>query len=91
MALTLTELDRIEEFLMAHSAAENLLTFRVRFPGVSLTRCEAGDMSGDASPYKVHAEFELFLVDGRDHCWQLTQDPARATGVVLAMRRASRI
>lgn len=87
MALTSTELDRIEEFLLAHNTAEHLPAFRARFPGVSLTRCDVGDVEADATPFKVHPTFELFLVDGRDHCWQLTQDPACATGVVLAQRR----
>jgi len=91
MALTMTQLDRIEEFLLADSSVNTVPVFRARFPGISLTRCDAGDMEADATPYKVHPAFELFLVDGREHCWQLTQDPARATGVVLAMRRASRI
>ena len=91
MALTATELDRIEDFLVTNRTAEQLATFRSNFPGVSLTRCDASDMGSDASPYKVYPEFELFLVDGRDHCWQLTQDPACATGVVLALRKANRL
>jgi len=90
MALTPTELDRIEEFLTARSSAEHLPAFRACFPGVSLTWCDAADMDGDTAPYKVFADYELFLVDGRDHCWRLTQDPVCATGIVLAMRRAGR-
>ncbi len=88
MALTTTELDRIEEFLLADASSHALPVFRTRFPGVSLTRCDVSDMNVDATPYKVNPDFELYLVDGRDHCWTMTQDPTCATGIVLAMRRA---
>lgn len=63
-----------------------LADFRSRFPGLSLTRCDASDMGGEA-PYREYPSFNLYLVDGRDHCWQLTGDPAAATGVVVAARR----
>ena len=62
-----------------------LADFRSRFPGLSLTRCDASDMSGEA-PYCEYPSFNLYLVDGRDHCWHLTGDPAAATGIVVAAR-----
>lgn len=62
-----------------------LADFRSRFPGLSLTRCDASDMSGEA-PYREYPSFNLYLVDGRDHCWRLTGDPTTATGVVVAAR-----
>jgi len=62
-----------------------LADFRSRFPGLSLTRCDAGDMGGE-TPYREYPSFNLYLVDGRDHCWRLTGDPAAATGVVVAAR-----
>ena len=62
-----------------------LADFRSCFPGLSLTRCDASDMSGEV-PYREYPSFNLYLVDGRDHCWRLTGDPAAATGVVVAAR-----
>jgi hypothetical protein len=40
-------------------------------------------MNGD-QPFRRHPSFDLHLVDRSDHCWRLTADPARATGIVLA-------
>jgi hypothetical protein len=42
---------------------------------------------GAEEPYRCFEALDLYLVDGRDHCWQFTSDPARATGVVLAQRK----
>lgn len=80
MAISEQDLSGIETLL---AADQGVAEFRRRFPGLSLTRCDASDMSGQA-PFRRHPKFDLYLVDGRDHCWQITPDPARATGVVVA-------
>ncbi|HEY9146638.1 MAG TPA: hypothetical protein VIN36_08125 [Thiobacillus sp.] len=79
------DLARIGTLLAAPPAGNPLADFRSRFPGLSLTRCDAGDMGGEA-PYREYPSFNLYLVDGRDHCWHLTGDPAAATGIVVAAR-----
>lgn len=80
------DLARIGTLLAAPPAGGNpLADFRSCFPGLSLTRCDASDMSGEA-PYREYPSFHLYLVDGRDHCWRLTGDPSAATGVVVAAR-----
>lgn len=71
--------------LLAAPEGNPLADFRKRFPGLSLTRCDAQDMSGEAA-YREYAGFNLYLVDGRDHCWRITDDPAAATGFVVAAR-----
>lgn len=76
----------IDDLLLAPPAGGNpLADFRSKFPGLSLTRCDASDMGGEA-PYREYPSFNLYLVDGSAHCWQLTGDPAAATGVVVAAR-----
>ena len=80
------DLSRIDELLVAPPAGGNpLAEFRSRFPGLSLTRCDASDMSSEAA-FREYPKFNLYLVDGRDHCWRVTHDPAAATGIVVAAR-----
>lgn len=79
------DLARIEELLVAPLAGNPLAEFRARFPGLSLTRCDASDMSSE-QVFREYPKYKLYLVDGRDHCWHITNDPAAATGIVLAAR-----
>ena len=86
MPFTALEIDQVEVLLSGdHVAADVLAAFRVSFPGRSLTRCDASDIS-EESPFRRLANADLYLVDGRESCWRITTDPAIATGVVLAAR-----
>ena len=86
MAITDSELKQIETLFAAGAAdAELAAEFRRRFPGLSLTRCAASDMNSE-QPYRRTPGFDLYLVDRADHCWRLTAESARATGIVLAQR-----
>jgi hypothetical protein len=69
----------------AEASAIGLL--RARFPHLSWTRCDASDVTEE--PFRTHGAFDLHLLDGADHCVQITRDLDRATGVVLARRAAS--
>jgi len=89
MALSERQLQDIEKFLLADPMGGSVAAFRAEFPGVTLTRCDAGDMQGEA-PFRSYAPFDLYLIDARDHCVHLTVDPAAATGIVLAKRRGGR-
>jgi hypothetical protein len=86
MAFSTSELAQLETLLAGGGGAQLAAGFREQFPGRSLTRCDASDM-GAEQPYRRYAELDLYFVDGRDHCWQITADPAVATGVVLARHR----
>jgi hypothetical protein len=87
MALSDADLAQIETLLTAPAAgAAALADFRRRFPGLTLTRCDASDMGAEA-PFREYPRFNLYLVDAADHCWRLTADPARATGIVVAQRK----
>ncbi|MGO9514125.1 MAG: hypothetical protein ACLP2F_10845 [Steroidobacteraceae bacterium] len=86
MSFTAAEVSQLESLLaLSDGGAQAALDFRSRFPGRSLTRCDALDMGTD-EPFLRFAALDVYLVDGRDHCWRLTDDPAAATGVVLARR-----
>jgi hypothetical protein len=55
------------------------------YPGVYFTHCLDDDIN-DIEPVLRGAGFNLYLVDGRQHCLRLTKDLQAATGVVLAPR-----
>lgn len=81
---TAEELSQLESLLAQSDGGQALVAeFRSRFPGRSLTRCDVSDM-GAERPFRRFAAVDLYLVDGRDHCWHIANDPAVATGVVVA-------
>jgi hypothetical protein len=100
MALTPAELDSIAA--LAASAATlraSVAELRRQHPGVSFTCCDAADMSAEQMPYQSHSGsdfgsdagsdrgFDLYLVNGSGHCWDLTADLQAATGILLAEHR----
>jgi hypothetical protein len=85
MALGPNELLEIDQVLSAPDADAGVFAqLRSRFPHLSWTRCDASDVT--ESPFRTYSRFEVHLVDRSDHCVQITADPARATGIVLANR-----
>jgi hypothetical protein len=88
MALGADELLAIEAVLSAPDAdARVVAQLRGRFPHLSWTRCDASDVT--ESPFRSYSRFDLHLLDRSDHCVQITTDPARATGIVLADRNVA--
>ena len=88
MALSEDELGQIETLLAAPDAdAQAVAELRRRFPGLSFTRCDASDLGGE-QPFREYQRFNLYLVDRVDHCWRITSDPTRATGVVVGRHKA---
>lgn len=83
MALSRDELAEIDALFGAPGVDVSvLLELRHRFPGLSLTRCDASDVDTER-PFRSYGRFSVYLVDGASHCWQLTPDPDRATGLVV--------
>ncbi len=76
-------LARIDEML-TNPQAELPATadFRRASPGLSLTHCDDSDLGGEPA-FREYPRFKLYLVDRTNHCWQLTQDLSRATGLVV--------
>ncbi len=62
-----------------------LAGLRKDFPGLSFTRCDVSDL-GVEKPFRQYPRFNLYLVDASEHCYRLTADPERATGVVVAAK-----
>lgn len=88
MGLSADDLSEIEALLAGHDAdTKALADLRRRFPNLSLTRCDAADLDAEP-PFRAHRRFDLYLVDGMDHCWHLTSDPSRATGIVVVEHEA---
>ncbi|MGY3033705.1 hypothetical protein ACVIIV_002875 [Bradyrhizobium sp. USDA 4354] len=89
MALTAEELIQIERLLAADGAEMRLFVeLRRRFPQLSWVRCDASDVADQ--PFRQFPRFDLHLIDGSDHCVQITADLTRATGIVLAKRNVGR-
>ena len=62
---------------------ETVGILRAEFPEVHFTYCTDDDIL-DAHPVESYDNFNLYLVDGRDHCLKFTSELDNATGVVLA-------
>ncbi len=86
MAISDVELTEIETLLGAGGATA-LSELRAKFSHLSWTRCDASDVIEE--PFRSFADCDVHLLDGADHCVTVTADPARATGVIVAFRRAS--
>ena len=85
MALAAIELAEIEQVLA--SSPQAFLELRQKFPHLAWIRCDASDVT--ETPYRSFGAFDLHLLDSADHCAAITDDPARATGIVLAKRVVS--
>jgi hypothetical protein len=85
MAVSAEELTEIEKLLSGPEAgASPLSELRRKFPHLSWTKCDASDVV--ETPFRSYPLYDVHLLDAADHCVQLTEEPARATGIVLAQR-----
>lgn len=84
MALTTEGLEQIRGQLGSEATAvEHVSALRQAFPGLSITRCDVGDIDTE-TPVLETARFNLYLLDAADHCAHVTSDLSRATGLILA-------
>jgi hypothetical protein len=84
MTLALAQVTEIDAALaQADADGPTVASLRRLAPGLMVTRCDALDMRNE-TPFRVYEKVSLFLIDGRDHCWKITQDPGSATGIALA-------
>ncbi|MDD4915508.1 MAG: DUF6129 family protein [Methylococcales bacterium] len=56
---------------------------RAEYPEVHFTYCMEDDIPNN-EPLLEHEDFNLYLVDGREHCLCLTNNFEHATGIVVA-------
>jgi hypothetical protein len=59
-------------------------SMRGRWPGMHFTLCGDDDVPARLTPVLERPGFNLYLVNGSEHCLTLTNDPEVAIGVVLA-------
>lgn len=84
MPLTTEQIDVVAALLAsADPAASPLAALRQGIDGVTFSRCDRADMSGETPFRRLHS-CDLHLVDTAGHCWRLVADPAEASGVILA-------
>jgi aspartokinase-like uncharacterized kinase len=89
MALSTTELAEIEAVLDTEAEPARVVAdLRRRFPALTVTQCDPSDLDNE-TPFRAWSRFSLYLVDSADHCWRLTSDAARATGLVVVAQKAS--
>ncbi|MEK7395122.1 MAG: hypothetical protein AAB214_21400 [Fibrobacterota bacterium] len=87
MALGNREISIIEDLLEATEGGQELANrLRQDLQGVMVTTCDEQDID-NATPFRSHPSVRIHLVDGSNHCWNLTSDPSAATGLLLARPR----
>lgn len=87
MPLGATDLAEIEAVLDVRAEPARVVAdLRRRFPVLTVTRCDPSDLDFE-TPFRAGACFSLYLVDSSDHCWRLTSDAARATGLVVVANK----
>jgi hypothetical protein len=79
----LAEIDALMEAQTDPVVAVNAL--RQRFPKMTVTQCDPSDVDLE-TPFRTWPRFWLHLVDAANHCWRLTAEADRATGLVLVPR-----
>jgi len=85
MALAPADIGDIEALLgTPGSVARPVAVLRQRFPGLTITQCDPSDIDL-AVPFRHWTNVSLHLIDGSNHCWQLTDDAERATGLVVVV------
>lgn len=67
----------------SNSLQANLSTLRQLYPAIHFTYCMDDDLPNN-TPVVEHKGFNLYLIDGREHCLCLTNDFEAATGIVVA-------
>ncbi|SFK02541.1 hypothetical protein [Methylocapsa palsarum] len=84
MAVSGDELAAIGALLAQSTEPNPVAQLRREFPGLSWTACDASDVTDE--PFQSFPLFDLHLLNSKDHCSQITSDPAQATGLILARR-----
>jgi len=64
-------------------SGQGIAELRVQHPKIHFTHCMDDDV-GDYDPYSKRPGYNIYLVDGREHCMKFTSEISHATGLVLA-------
>ncbi len=86
MAISREQFEKIASTLLALPSGENPVPLvRANFPEITISRCDADDMR-DETPFCRVGDFDVFMVNTINVCWEIINEPANATGIVLAAR-----
>lgn len=79
------QLQRIAATIRAEQALSETTVSNLRseYPGIHMTYCMEDDIPNH-EPMLEGESFNLYLVDGREHCLCLTRNYEHATGIVIA-------
>ena len=79
-----SQIERIAEQVARDGVNETVIgSLRAQYPDLHFTFCMDDDVTA-AAPIRQGPGFNLYLVDGRNHCLCFTQDAAVASGLVVA-------
>lgn len=82
--ITLEQTREIAQKIARLGVDESVLaTLRQEYAGIHFTYCMDDDIPNN-KPVLEQDSFNLYLVDGREHCLCLTCDHEAATGIVVA-------
>ena len=86
MCISLQTIGEVESALTDFTRLTNnpLPLLKNTFPHLSFVRMSARDI--DEPPFRALDQYNLYLLDAREHCVQLTSNPDHATGLVIAQR-----
>jgi hypothetical protein len=86
MCISTETFKEIETVLAESSKITNnpLPLLKGSFPDLGFVRMSARDF--DEPPFSTLEHYNLFLLDTREHCVQLTNDLSVATSIVLAQK-----
>lgn len=78
------QLQRIAAVIRTQNLSETLVgNLRSEYPGIHFTYCMEDDLPNH-EPMLEDESFNLYLVDGREHCLCLTRNYEHASGIVIA-------
>ena len=78
------QLQTIADKINGQSLNETVVgALRGEYPGIHFTYCMEDDIPNH-EPLVEGSGFNLYLVDGREHCLCLTRNYEHATGIVIA-------
>jgi hypothetical protein len=82
--ISLDQVQKIATELCATGVSDEVISaLRQTYKPIHFTYCMDDDIPNN-SPILEEASFNLYLIDGRDHCLCFTNDYAVATGLVVA-------
>ena len=82
--ITSEQLQVIADTIAEQPLNDEIVRFlRAQFPDIHFTYCMDDDVSG-VQPKLENPRFNLYLIDGREHCLSMTNNHEIATGVLVA-------